>query len=104
YISITPFFKTYRYLHAVHHKYTNDKELDPDFACASKPLFLLPIKWMFMDYYYVKTYFNKHGYKNRPKKERVEFWFSFLIAGVFIFMFVYNDLLIEFLFFYLLPT
>lgn len=103
-ISITPFFETYRFLHLVHHRHTNDPVKDPDAFCGHGPAWNLPLRWCVMDVAYVLTYFRLGTYNGRPKGERTEFWlafvFSLLVLGV-VFKMGWGE---PFLLLYFLPT
>ncbi len=103
-VSITPFFRAYRFLHMTHHRFTNDPVRDPDYFCGSGPAWMLPIRWMVMDTAYVKTYFLPGHYDSRPREEKVEFWLSMVFAAVVLTIFAVQGWMIEFLVYYFVPT
>jgi beta-carotene hydroxylase len=103
-VSVTPFFRAYRFLHMTHHRFTNDPVKDPDYFCGSGPAWMLPIRWMVMDTAYVKTYFLPGHYDSRPREEKIEFWLSMLFAAVVITVFAFQGWMWEFLVYYFIPT
>jgi fatty acid desaturase len=48
-------FHGFRALHLLHHKHTNDHNLDPDAFVGEGPSIFLPIHWVLMEarYYYL---------------------------------------------------
>lgn len=75
-------FSAFRALHMQHHRFANS-ERDPDYhICAKGSKFLLPIKWMFFDYIYMKEYLLLVS--RRPNKEKAE---AFYLAGISTFLF-----------------
>lgn len=104
FVSVAPFFKTYRFLHMVHHRYTNDPEKDPDYSCGMGPAWALPLRWMIMDTAYVTTYFHPDYYSKRPTDEKVGFWLSFLFGGVLLTTVVVMGWIEPFLYLYFIPT
>lgn len=103
-VSITPFFRAYRFLHMTHHRFTNDPVRDPDYFCGSGPGWMLPIRWMVMDTAYVKTYFLPGHYDSRPREEKVEFWLSMVFAAVVLAVVLSQGWGVEFLVYYFIPT
>lgn len=103
-VSITPFFRAYRFLHMTHHRFTNDPVKDPDYFCGAGPAWLLPVRWMVMDIAYVKTYFLPGHYDSRPREEKIEFWLSMVFAAVVLTVFALQGWLLEFLIYYFIPT
>ena len=104
FVSLTPFFKTYRFLHMMHHHYTNDPAKDPDYSCGKGPVWLLPWRWMVMDMAYVTTYFHPDYYPKRPADERRGFWLSWLFAGAVIATVVVGGWVEQFVVLYFIPT
>jgi len=51
-----PFFQVFRFIHMKHHRFTNHSEKDPDVYCGTGPAWLLPFKWLTLDYIYFKIY------------------------------------------------
>jgi fatty acid desaturase len=49
-------FGAFRYLHLEHHKFTNEPERDPDHWVALGPSWLLPLRWMTIEYPYITMY------------------------------------------------
>ncbi len=102
--SITPSFETYRYLHLVHHRYTNDPIYDPDCFCGSGPAWSFPLRWCAMDASYIATYFRVGNYKERPQAEKREFWLAVALSAAAIALICAQGWLRPFLLLYLLPT
>lgn len=75
-------FKTYRFIHMRHHRFTNEEGRDPDLWAESRYKWLLPAKWLSTDIGYV-IFFFKH-LADFKKKERVaQYWhFGLLISLV----------------------
>ena len=103
-VSITPFFRAYRFLHMTHHRFTNDPVKDPDYFCGAGPAWMLPVRWMVMDTAYIKTYFLPGHYDSRPREEKIEFWLSMVFAAVMLTLFAVQGWMMEFLIYYFIPT
>lgn len=103
-VTLTPFFRAYRFLHMTHHRHTNDPDMDPDYFCAQGRAWTLPLRWMFMDSAYVSTYFRAGCYSSRPVGEKVEFWLAMLLGVAIVALMVVMDWLVPFLVLYLIPT
>lgn len=82
--SPVPFFRTFRYIHMQHHRFTNVETKDPDMYVSHGPRWLLPFKWATLDLNYFYFYFVKTGLMNRPKSERRELYFAFLFSAIVI--------------------
>ena len=72
--SPVPFFRTFRYIHMQHHRFTNDKAKDPDIYVATGPRWLLPLKCLSLDLNYLYFYLRPSVFLNRPKGERMELY------------------------------
>ena len=83
-LSPVPFFRTFRYIHMQHHRFTNDETKDPDIYAGTGPAWLLPFKWATLDINYFRFYLNPEVFKQRPKSERTEFFVA-LAFGVTVF-------------------
>ncbi len=82
--SPVPFFRTFRYIHMQHHRFTNDPTHDPDAYVGKGPRWLLPLKWATLDLNYLYYYFKPAVFLKRPKNERRELYLAFLFgAAVF---------------------
>jgi beta-carotene hydroxylase len=103
-VTVTPFFRAYRFLHMTHHRFTNDPVKDPDYFCGSGPVWMLPIRWMVMDTAYIKTYFLPGHYESRPREEKIGFWLSLLFAAVVIGVLALQGWIFEFFIYYFIPT
>jgi len=75
-----PFFQVFRFVHMKHHRFTNHSEKDPDVYCGTGPAWLLPFKWLTLDYVYFKTYLASDVFRKRPASERREFYIAALFA------------------------
>ena len=71
-----PFFPVFRFIHMQHHRFTNDPVKDPDVYSGTGPKWLLPFKWLTLDFIYFKNYLAPDVFNKRPKKERFEFYFA----------------------------
>jgi fatty acid desaturase len=79
-----PFFAVFRYIHMQHHKFTNDHEKDPDTYCGRGPAWLLPARWLTLDFVYFSNYLRSENFQKRPTREKREFALSilFMIAVI----------------------
>jgi fatty acid desaturase len=74
-------FRTFRFIHMQHHRFTNDEQQDPDAYASRGPRWQRLPRWMTVDLYYMIFYIPK--LRGRPRGERVELaavWL--LVAGV----------------------
>lgn len=102
--SITPFFANYRFVHLAHHRYVNDKKLDPDLFCGSGPAWTLPLRWALMDVAYIAAYFRLGAYRAGSKAEKREYWLAFGFTTVLLLTITVTGFWPQFLTFYFLPT
>ncbi|MEE9339863.1 MAG: fatty acid desaturase [Methylococcaceae bacterium] len=103
-VSITPFFRTYRFLHITHHRFTNDVENDPDFFCGSGSKWTLPFRWMVMDIAYIMAYLKPGNYDSRPKVEKIEFWLAIGFAVNLLLVITWMNWWEAFFLLYIIPT
>ncbi|WP_433884376.1 fatty acid desaturase [Pseudomonas vranovensis] len=103
-VTLTPFLRTYRFLHMAHHHHTNDPRLDPDYSCGGGRAWTLPLRWLMMDSAYITTYFRNGSYQSRPTAEKVEFWLAWLFAVAVVVTVCLMGWIVPFLVLYLLPT
>ena len=73
-----PFFQVFRLIHMQHHRFTNDKDKDPDAYTGIGPAWVLPFRWLTLDYIYFKIYLSAEVFKKRPKREQREFYLAVL--------------------------
>lgn len=99
-----PFFLVFRFIHMQHHRFTNDKTKDPDMHCGTGPKWLLPFKWLTLDYAYFKHYLKPDSFRKRPKSERREFYLSTLFAVAIIAAVIFTGWLTYYLLLFVLPT
>lgn len=99
-----PFFQVFRFIHMKHHRFTNHREKDPDVYSGTGPTWLLPFKWLTLDYIYFKTYLSPEVFKKRPKSERREFYFSVLFAVSVITAVTFAGWLQYYLLLFFIPT
>ena len=78
--SPVPFFRTFRYVHMQHHRFTNDETKDPDVYVGTGPGWMLPFKWMTLDLNYFYYYFKRSDFMKRPKSERTELYLAVLFG------------------------
>jgi len=100
----TPVFLMFRYIHMQHHKFTNDEAKDPDAYCGSGPAWLLPFKWLTLDFVYFREYLKPEVFRKRPKKERREFFLAVLFGVAAIAAITLAGGLVYFLLLYFIPT
>lgn len=103
-VSITPFFRTYRFLHITHHRFTNDPENDPDFFCGGGSRWTLPLRWAVMDIAYIMAYLRPGNYDSRPKEEKTEFWIAISFAVILLVWIGWMGWWVEFFLLYVIPT
>ena len=99
-----PFFLLFRYVHMQHHKFTNDSDKYPDSYSGTGPAWLLPFKWLTMDFIYFKEYFRPETFRKRPKAERRESFLAVLFAVAVIAGVTLAGLLEYYLLLFFLPT
>jgi len=64
-------FRTFRYIHMQHHRFTNHEDgRDPDHYTQGGPRWLLPLRWLTVDLYYMVWYLPK--LRTRPRAEQRE--------------------------------
>ena len=63
-------FRTFRFIHMQHHRFTNDDRRDPDDYASRGPRWQRLLRWMTIDLYYMVFYVPKLS--GRPRGERVE--------------------------------
>lgn len=80
--SPVPFFRTFRYIHMQHHRFTNDETKDPDVYVSTGPRWLLPLKWATLDLSYFRYYFQPSVFKSRPASERRELYLACLFGAL----------------------
>ena len=99
-----PFFQVFRFVHMKHHRFTNDREKDPDAYCGMGPRLSLPFRWLTLDFIYFKTYLSSDVFRKRPENERREFYFSLLFAASIITAVTLAGWLHYYLLLFLIPT
>lgn len=62
-------FRAFRYLHIQHHRFTNDKKMDPDAWVSKGPSWIRPLMIATVDINYLIYYFSK--IHTRPKLEKL---------------------------------
>ena len=102
--SPVPFFRTFRYIHMQHHRFTNDETKDPDFYVGNGPRWLLPFKWATLDLNYFYYYFTSLVFMDRPKSERRELYLASLFGIVVFAAVTLAGGLEYYLLLFLLPT
>jgi len=102
--SPVPFFRTFRYIHMQHHRFTNDETRDPDAYVGAGPHWLLPFRWATLDLNYFYYYLKPSVFMQRPKSERKEFYQA-IVFGVLVFTAVsFAGWLDYYLLLFLVPT
>ena len=103
-LSPVPFFRTFRYVHMQHHRFTNDKANDPDVYVGTGPRWLLPIKWATLDLSYFYYYLRPSVFAKRPESERRELYWALLFAVVVVTAVTYAGWLEYYLLLFIVPT
>ncbi len=102
--SPVPFFRAFRYVHMQHHRFTNDKEKDPDVYVGSGPRWLLPLKWATLDVNYLYCYLRPSVFMQRPQGERTEMALAVLFGVVVLIAVMVADCLEYYLLLFILPN
>lgn len=102
--SPVPFFRTFRYIHMQHHRFTNDSAKDPDAYVGTGPRWLLPFKWATLDLGYFRYYLRPSVFTRRPESERRELYWALLFGVAVIAAVTYAGWLEYYLLLFLLPT
>jgi fatty acid desaturase len=64
-------YHAFRYLHLQHHQHTNDVDKDPDAWTSFGPWYLLPLRWMTIEYHHYSCYLSRDVFFSRNMTERV---------------------------------
>ncbi|NCF34083.1 MAG: hypothetical protein GWP50_11015 [Proteobacteria bacterium] len=101
--SPVPFFRTFRYIHMQHHRFTNDQSKDPDVYVGTGPRWLLPLKWITLDLSYLYFYLRPSVFSQRPKSERKELVLAFFFGAAIFVAVTYAGWLEYYVLLFLLP-
>lgn len=63
-------FPAFEYIHIQHHRHSNDDEQDPDTFASHGSLWVLPLRWSMVEYFYIKYYLPRG--RSRPVIEVAE--------------------------------
>jgi fatty acid desaturase len=63
-------FPSFGYIHIQHHRHSNDDDEDPDTFASHGPLWLLPLRWSTVEYFYLRYYLPRA--RSRPVAEVAE--------------------------------
>lgn len=102
--SPVPFFRTFRYVHMQHHRFTNDESKDPDMYVGTGSRWLLPFKWMTLDLNYFVYYFKPSVFMQRPKSELRELYLAALFGAAVFTAVTFSGWLEYYLLLFLIPT
>ncbi len=102
--SPVPFFRTFRYIHMQHHRFTNDETKDPDLYVGTGPNWLLPFKWATLDLNYFHYYFKRSEFRKRSESERRELYLAVLFGMVVFTAVTFAGWLHYYLLLFLVPT
>jgi ring-1,2-phenylacetyl-CoA epoxidase subunit PaaE len=94
----------FRFIHMQHHRFTNDRELDPD-MWASADLgrrWTLPLRWLTIDVTYLPYYARR--LRTRPRREKVELASMWLLTATVIAAAIVSDRVLDPLLLWLLPS
>jgi len=104
FLSITPFFYLYRYIHLEHHRHANRDRTDPDMFCARGNRLLLPVRWALMDVAYITEFFKRDYFNTKPMYVRREFLLAVVFGLAVLGLVTYSGKWIEFIALYLVPA
>ena len=104
FISIVPFFFTYRHFHIMHHQHVNSGQDDPDMFCTRGARHLLPVRWALMDFAYLLSFFKRRLFARRPNFVKREFCFAIVFGAGVLAVVTSTGQVWEFIVIYLLPT
>lgn len=99
-----PFFAVFRHIHMQHHKFTNDHEKDPDTYCGRGSAWLLPVRWLTLDFVYFSNYLKPVNFRKRPMREKWEFALSILFMIAVLAAMTLLDWLGHYLLLFFIPT
>ncbi|BBX75979.1 fatty acid desaturase [Mycobacterium shinjukuense] len=63
-------FPAFGYIHIQHHRHSNDDDQDPDTFASHGSLWVLPLRWSMVEYFYIKYYLRRA--RSRPVAEVAE--------------------------------
>jgi fatty acid desaturase len=96
-------FRAWRFIHMQHHRFTNHRDgRDPDEFTQRGPRWQIPLRWLTVDLYYMVFYVPKLG--SRPRAERVELAFSWLLLLSMIAAAIATGHALDLVLLYLLPV
>ena len=102
--SPVPFFRTFRYLHMQHHRFTNDKTKDPDVYVSTGPAWLLPLKWATLDCNYLYCYLKPSVLMKRPSSERREMFLALIFGALIVTTVTFAGWLDYYLLLFIIPN
>ena len=82
----------FRIVHLLHHRYTNEPDLDPDYFSTSRYTLLLPFKWMVHLFHYFGYFYKLKG--KYPEQWRTLYLWNLFFVGPVICVFPLWDLLV----------
>lgn len=95
-------FRTFRFIHMQHHRFTNDEEHDPDDYASRGPRWQRPLRWASTDLYYIRYYTPKLG--GRPRGEQTELAVVWILVAALIAASVVSGHLVVLLLLLILPA
>ncbi len=95
-------FRTFRFIHMQHHRFTNDPEQDPDDYASRGPRWQRLARWASTDIYYLRFYVPR--LKTRPRPERTELAAVWLLMSTLIAVVILNGKLVELLVLLVIPA
>lgn len=102
--SPVPFFRTFRYLHMQHHRFTNDETKDPDVYVSTGPAWLLPLKWATLDFNYLYRYLKPSVLMKRPSSERREMFLALIFGALIVTTVTFAGWLDYYLLLFIIPN
>jgi fatty acid desaturase len=63
-------FPAFRFIHIAHHRYVDDDDQDPDAFALHGSLWLLPLRWSMVEYFYLRYYLPARAADESPRLPR----------------------------------
>lgn len=83
-------YSAFRYLHLQHHQHTNDVNKDPDAYTALGPWFVLPFRWMTLEFHHYSVFLSNEVFLKRPVSERFSSIGQVLANYSLMYFFIWN--------------
>jgi beta-carotene hydroxylase len=95
-------FKTFRFIHIQHHRFTNDPKNDPDFWVSLGPSWIRPLMLASIDINYIRYYFPL--FLKRPKNEIISVFVNMTFTLSIVAILLYLGYGWDMLFYWIIPS